>query len=218
MFQELIGKTKTQKLIDDISSEYRENLEKQFPKYFETNHTKFCCIVTALEKSEIKSIGINKLDDLLMDNWGKWFGGLISSTSVVNLRDQGNVSLNLTLFSGSSSSRYNNGTNGSVGTRIKSGSGITPATRQDFQMQSLLTSVSTSDGGYNSGLGKITISGVYVAGGNQSISEIGLFGVWSRNNSPFTPEEFLLSHDNISPVVSVLIGQTVNIDYELLLS
>jgi len=109
-----------------------------------------------------------------------------------------------------------NDTSSLVGSQISVGTGITPATRQDVIIEAGQIVLISGNGGYNSGLGKIDIPASLISGSNFSLSETGLFGVWRVSGFQTLP--FLLSRDNIAPVVSVSIAQTINVDYQLLLS
>ena len=217
MLQEFIGLTKTKKVIDESYKIYLEQFQKRFPNYFETNHSKMFALVTTTKDSEIMDIGMSKVDDILNDNWGNFLQALLSGDT-----GEKNIYINTTGVTnsfkvwGTSTSRLFNVTQlGAVGTRIATGTGGTTATRQDINIESSVNNVGTGIGGWNSGLGKVDIPMVVTATTNYSIIETALFSVWSIFTS--TPKTFLLSRDNISPV-AVIIGQTINVDYQLLLS
>jgi len=210
-----IGDTKSKNVIDDCYKIYKENFQKQFPKYFETNHTKLCSLVTATDKDEIKSIGMSCINDLLTDNYGLWLNAIMGGIGVnITLRETGNQFRTVRMWSGGDT--YNTTNQGSVGTAIQVGTGTTPATRQDFIIENLALSLISGNGGYNSGLGKIDIPANNVATANFQLSETTLLGVWIA--FAIGVKSFLLARDNISPVVSVVVSNTVNVDYALILS
>lgn len=215
---EHIGKTSTQKLKDEIQSEFYENFRKRFPNYFNSNYSKMCSLVTVTKQNEIKKIGISCLDDLLSNNWGKFFGALISGTTqATGMINSLNVSRILQIY-GNQSTNFNRNNIGPVGSRIKVGTGNTPAARSDFNIETALQTLISLNGGWSTILGKVSIPGNVVSSGNNTISETALFGVWNNTGNSLPIEEFLLSHDNISPGVSVLNGQTINVDYSMVFS
>jgi len=215
MLQEFIGETKSQKIIDDCYKIYKENFLKEFPEYFESNYTKLASVITILENNEIKQIGMSKINDLLTDNYGKWFGQFIFPISNFNLTDIGGVNRALISWSTSGASSNWNQTVEIVGTHIKVGSGLTTATRADVDLQAQLQQLLSGNGGYNSGLGKVDIPATATSTFNGTVNEVGLFGRWNVNG--FGAQQFLLSRDNVSSV-AVIIGQTINVDYQIILS
>ena len=116
MLQEFIGKTKSQKLIDECHKIYKDNFQKEFPEYFEHNYTKVASVITILENNEIKQIGMSKINDLLTDNYGKWFGQFIFPTVNFSLTDIAGVARNNRSWSTSGASSVWNQTVVVVGT------------------------------------------------------------------------------------------------------
>jgi len=213
-----IGDTKTQKLIDDCNKIYKENFTKQFPKYFDNNFTKACSLVCVTEKNEIKSIGMSCLNDLLLDNWGNFLNGFMGGNSSAQQLRQTSGTFRTVGMWGGAQSLWNSTSVGSTGSSISVGTGTTPATRQDFVLETSVLGLGMGNGGYNSGLAKIDIPAQNISTIAFSLSETGLFGVWAHSTPPATVGSFMLSRDNISPVASVIIGNTVSVDYTLLLS
>lgn len=213
---EKVGETKTQKLVDDCYKIYKEKLQNQFPDFLEKNHTKICSVVSVTEKDEVKGIGMSCLNDLLLDNYGKFFnsfmGGFGGSISMQIIGNQ-----NRTVIMWGSGACWNTTNAGAIGSSIKVGTGTTPATRQDFKIEAGSVNLTSGNGGYNAGLGKVDIPANKVSTSSFSLAETGLHGVWTHSPAPQV-DEFMISRDNISPVVSVIIGQTINVDYQLLLS
>ena len=160
---------------------------------------------------------MSKVDDLLNNNWGFFLQQFLSGDSAVRSNYFNTVGSNRGLrIWGVQSHLFNQVDGGAEGSRIATGSGVTPATRSDFNIETQENKASTGDGGWNSGLGKIDIPMVTTAVSNYSLTETALIGAW-YSFTQLGIAELLLSRDNISPV-SVLIGQTINVDYNLLLS
>ncbi len=219
---EHIGETKTKKLIDSIQSEYKELQRKQFPK--SENLTKTCCVVSVLEKNEteIKSIGMSCVNDLFLDNWGLFLavllggqGGFFSFRQISNVGQNMFVVRNLTKY---------NETSGAVGAKVQIGQGSTPPTRSDFAIDSAFASSpenslqNVGTASYQVGLSKITIPiQITPTGGSGSIAEAVLFGQWVQQGTN-TIQSFALSRDLISPVVGFVNGQSINLDYGILLN
>ncbi len=212
---EKVGNTKNKKLIDDCYKIYKEKLFKQYPEYFETNHSKMVSLVTTTENFEIKSIGMSCLNDLLTDNWGKFLNGFMGGITSVNLKIISGLDKDFLMWG--SGSTWNNRQAGAVGSLIQVGSGTVTATRQDFALANFVASLSSGVGGWNSGLGKIDIPANAIATSSFTISETGLFGVWVHSPAPAV-DNVLLSRDNISPVVNVISAQSINVDYQMLLN
>lgn len=209
---EKIGETKTDKFLKDIVNIYKENFNKRFPDYFVNKNTlKSFSIVSVTKEKEVLALGMSCIDDLLTDNFGEWFGAFVFPTTPINMVDTGGVTVVVNMWS--SGSTWN--TIGTVGTKIDVGKGTTPATRQDFDIENFLQTLNSSNGGFNSPAGQVDIPATIPSNFSDLISETALYGVW---NSTTGVKDLLISHDNISPSVSVLLGQTVNVDYKLLLS
>ena len=221
---ELIGKTKTQNLIDDISKQYLEIQDKKFPSL---NHlTKALSIVSVTDpnETEIKDIGMSCVNDLLNDNWGKFLLAVIGAGQGIALQDDSDTTRSLTMqqTTDTNAGAYNTTNNpaGQVGSAVQVGKGTAPATRQDFTIENPFVGGveslknSTGIGGWNSGLGQVDIATLISATlGAGSISETVLFCRWHVNVGGNS--YFLMSRDNISPVVSFIAGQAINVDYKM---
>ena len=215
LIQEFKGETKSNKIIDNCYHIYKELFTKQFPEYFQKNHSKMFSLVTITEDNEIKDIGMSKVDDLLVDNWGEFFGALLGGTSAT-MKNNGGSSKTVNVYGSAQTRLFSITNNGAVGTKIRVGTGTTPATRQDFAIETFQQDLISGNGGWNSGLGKVDIPANAVAGAGFSLTETVLEGQWIEDFS-LAVNNFALSHDVFNPV-SVLIGQTINVDYQLLLS
>jgi len=212
-----IGQTKSQKLIDDCYKIYKENFDKEYPEFFDNTKTKMMSLVTVTEKNEIMGIGMSKLNDLLTDNWGNIFGSIVDCFSQgFAITDEQGLVRGGRVYGLQTACIFT--TNfGGVGSLIKVGTGITPPTRQDFELTTVEQTLTSGNGGWQSGLGKIDIPASGTAGSGFIISETGLFGAWANFNTNLV-KNFLIAHDLISPTVSVIVGQSINVDYNMLLS
>jgi len=211
MLQDLVGQTKSSKVLQECVDIYLEKFHKKFPNYFVTNLTKCISLVSITENNEIKKIGMSKVEDLLCDQFGIWFGALVFPTTPINLKDSSGVVQVVNTWT--SGGTWNS--TGSIGTLIEVGKGATAPTRQDFVIENLLQVLTSGNGGYNSGLGTVDIPATILSNFTDTITETTWNGVWTSNAGV---KQFLLSHDLISPSLSVLSGQTINVDYKLLLS
>ena len=218
---EYIGETKTQKLQNEISQIYFEEFNKKYPN-FSYNH-KMNSLVTVTKNFEIKSIGMSCINDLITDTWANFLGALLAGDFAVLPNPptiSGSTSHTLNVYSSFSDDKFNNLNFGSVGTLIQIGEGVTPATRQDINIENPFgsspenTRLGTGVGGWNSGLGQIQIPVQMIAGSSGTISETCLYGKW-RVTAGGGNETYLLSRDNISPVVNFIGGETINVDYSM---
>lgn len=210
---EKIGETKTDKFINDIVKIYKENFFKRFPDYFVNKNTlKSFAIVSITEEKEVKALGMSCIDDLLTDNFGEWFGAFTFPTTPINMVDSSGVTQVVNMWSGGSTW---NTTPSVIGSKIDVGKGTSTPTRQDFTIENFLQVLNSSDGGFNSLAGQVDIPATIPSNFSDLVSETALYGVWLTVAGV---KDLLISHDLISPAVSVLLGQTVNVDYKLLLS
>lgn len=216
---EKVGETYSNKLISQCQKIYLESFTKKFPDYFEKNHSKMSSLVTVTnpDSKEITGIGMSCIDDLLLNNWGLIFGAILSGQGgFFSMQNELGLSRNITVWGLAGAGSFAKTNFGAVGSRISVGTGVTPASRSNFKMETIIQNLNSGNGGWISGLGKVTIPAQVSAVSSFSISETGLFGVWADGNGQIST--VMISHDNISPVVSVIIAQTINVDYQLLLS
>lgn len=109
--------------------------------------------------------------------------------------------------------------------QVQIGKGTTPATRADFTVDDPFTNTNplgnlentpqnSGVGIYTVGLSSILIQSMFSpTGGSGNISEVVLMGRWKdTTNANF---DFALSRDNISPVVSFIMGDIINVDYTI---
>ncbi len=216
---ELVGKTKTQKLLDEITSEFQETFMKKYPDYSKYYPTKANSIVTVTEENEIKKIGMSCLNDLFSDQWALILGLIFSNGGDNNVIPKNSFGNHNFRFAGLGLNDQFNATNkvtqGGGSTDI--GSGLTPPTRLDTQIQTLKTNIQNASAGYNSGLGKISCPAQTANILTYDLSETALYLQCFLLSPIFENAQMLISHDLISPVVPVTNGETINIDYSLLI-
>jgi len=214
-----IGYSKTQNLINDCCKIFKENLIKEYPNYFNTPEScKALSVVSVVKNNEIKSIGMSCINDLLNTNWGRFIAA-VSSSGGVSLFDTGGTPRTCGVYTATASLFTTDLV--SIGTLAQVGVGLTPATRSDLILETPFTNggaedngISTGDGGWNSGLGKVDIPTlISPTAGNGAISESVLYGIWADTGN--NARTFLISRDNISPVVNFLTGLAINIDYSM---
>ncbi len=217
---EHIGETKTENLLNDISKQFQENLVKRFPDYYKSQILKSLSIVSITENKEIKSIGMSCMNDLLTDNFGNFLKGILGIQGFF-MNDLSNSAKQYNCPNGTTA--YNHSGIGTLGTTIQVGTGLTPATRQDTNIQNPFGTAPESSafnlagvGGWNSGLGQISMSGAITAGDSGAISEAVLIQKFRNFNLGTGTSVF--SRDNISPVANFIVGQTINVNYVLLMS
>jgi len=221
---EHIGKTKTQKLIHEITHEYLERKNKKYPPI--ENPLNTACLVSVVEEKEIKSIGMSCINDLLNNNFALFIkGAFLNGGTQTEMLDVANV-ITEVRFTGASATRYNNNQASNfspVGSYVQVGQGTTPALIDNFAIETPFSNGGIEDsrrgtgiGAYFAGLNDVLVSSVIsptIGGG--SISEAGLFAQWRRSLFANQFRVFLLSRDNISPVVPFSAGNTINIDYTI---
>ena len=161
-----------------------------------------------------------------LDNFGIFLAGHIvpiTSGSSRILTDVVGLTHTVRLIGNSSNKVWNDTGFGSLGDFIQIGKGSTPATRQDFKIEDPFTTAPESSrfvcipAGYNSGLGKITISGTLGStGGTGTITEVTKEQAMINTSNPTVLKNFCFFRDNISPV-NFIIGQSVFVSYEVLI-
>jgi len=219
---EHIGKTKTQKLIDEIHSEYFELKSKKFP--VSKNEINDTCLVTAIDDKEIKSIGMSCINDLLLDNFGYFFQGafLRFASALPLVADSGLVETADFIGFPAFSARYNANSSVTIGTRFQVGMGLTPALRSDFKIETPFVSAPESNitntglGVYTAGLSRVNVAGVISPTGDVGvISEFVMFAKWQEFPAQSQTRNYALSRINISPLVPFGLAQAINIDYAI---
>jgi len=215
-----VGETWNEKLKNQISKEYFELKQKQISLVENNVYPMSIVRVTDPNETEIKSIGMSCINDILNDNWGNFLRGFFTGTAQDITPMTNQLAQNKPIRTNGNALPFNSTDSGAIGSEMQIGKGVSGATRQDFNIESPFASIPRFDtgfGGYNSGLGQVSVNGLLSptpeAG---AISETVFFAVWRHIGA--TTERYLLSRDNISPVVNFIIGQAVNVEYVLQLS
>lgn len=211
---EKIGETRTDKLIQDCYKIYRESFDKEFPDYFDNSNSKLISIVSTSKPndSEINHIGMSCINDLLMENWGKFLAGLMGGSAPNGqMKTTLGTSFGMTIHGGQGFNFYGNPTTANTGTYIQTGDDLIPPTRLDFTMSNIKNTLASSKGGWNSGLGQVSIAGQGVASSSYSISQTGLSSSWALTGQSVL--QYLLAKDQINPVVPVVVTETINVNY-----
>ena len=165
-------------------------------------------------KGKIESVGINKPDDLILDNFGSWLAKIyrtpVYAASAASLKDITNTARDVLT--------YNNDygfANYGCGTNIGIGSGTTTADRADYNIETAFgtspesTVFGTTTGSYAAGY--ISFSGAVTAGGSGTVNETGVFGFWYYSSYA----NFMLFHDNLETGQPFTAGQTINCSYSI---
>ena len=169
--------------------------------------------------------------DLINDNFGQWLSGIFSTGGThatrgisITASDATTKTINAIGWDtsgGPSGQPWNDTTGTSDGTRFQIGAGTTPVTRGDVNIETAFGVGAQASPFVPSGLGGFTkATGIVQSSGNVVTSTLGgviaecaLFGKWHHNATASSSALFMLAHDNISPTVTFLAGQTVNVEY-----
>ncbi len=222
---EYIGKTKTKNLVDDIQKEYCELQIKTFQDRENFVKSSSLISVTDFNETEIKSIGMSCINDLFLNNWGRFLAFILGAQAGnVNLKGTTNIGSDVTVCN-TTNNKFNSYVtpNFVTGTTLRLGLGATPPAMNNFNVETGLTSgapeASTAicgDSSYSAGLGKITIPTVIApTTGAGTIRESVLFGKWLRRQTPANITTWALIRDSISPNVVYVANQTIGIEYSI---
>ena len=214
-----IGKTKTDKLLLEIKKEFLEIKHKQFGVV--DNQIDPISIVTTEKDKEIQGIGMSCINDLLLDNFGKWFA-MAFGGSVQTMNDISNVAR---AFRGTAgTNRFSNDQYNVTGSQMMIGQGLTPAALTDFYIETPFSNGgledsrhSTVDGVYFTGLkeAKTTIQ-IAPTAGSGSVSETIFLFVMRDDTGAQVARYVTISRDNISPVVPFVMGNQINVEYSFI--
>jgi len=173
-------------------------------------------LVCVQDNKEIKSLGVSIPNDLLTDNYGKTLAGMFRPVAVGNnfftINDLSN-NLETMRYYANSPSGFNN-----AGARsIQIGSGNTPPTRQDFNIETPFSNggqednaVAFSNAGFD-GAGTTKESITLTTTGAGVIAET--INRWNGRNSAGASRTWILTRDLISPTSSFIASQQVFVEY-----
>lgn len=161
-----------------------------------------------------------------LDNFGIFLAGhfraISGSTKTVTLKLLTGADTTLRIYGTSEQDCWTDTNEGTVSDFAQVGKGTTPATRQDFNIE--VPFVGGAEGsrqssipaGYNSGLGKITISTVITPTlGSGSVTEVVKIQGMIRLATTAT-DFFAFFRDNVSPV-NFISAEAINVSYEVLI-
>lgn len=169
----------------------------------------------------IKGVAQSGINNLIMDNFGKWlaiwFRSPISGQNTVVLKDITDTNRNVICYDNQQNfNQFNVDAADILGTSIQIGSGSTPATRADVNVETAFIVApedalfDTGNGAY--GAGGIAIVGAIVAGGAGTIAEVCLFAQWTWTD---TLASFLLFHDILGATEAFVLGDTITATYTI---
>jgi len=213
--QQLIG-NRYPRNIDEI---IRESIKLRDPfQHFST--------VIISDRNIIKGISQSKPNNLILDNFGTWLAGLLRSPvdadSDVSLTDTGNNARLMKMYDLQSVSCYvfNAWDAGDpVGSHMQCGSGVTPAARADYKIETALGTPPEDDvfvtGAGSYAAGSIAVAGAIVAGGAGTINETMLAFLWRWGTAGDTMADFAMFHDILVSGEAFVLGNTITVAYTI---
>jgi len=216
---EKIGETKTEKLIRDCNKIYMENFRKEYPNYFETNFLKSIAkvITTPPNSKEVLGIGMSCMNDLMTKQFAQWLGGYIGATSTTTGDTpkgiNGTFSWGLSHAGGNTNAWGRNNGITALGLQMTVGSGTNIPQKNDFLTPAGgIRAMIVNSGSFSAGLNTVTWSGGNTSLSDFSISNAYIIARWQLSGGSVNVQWLLLS-DLISPVVPVLLGESIFIEY-----
>jgi len=221
LIQDYRGYSYNQKIIDDC---HKIVLESK--KHLDPIALAECCLISVLDKGEIKSLGSSIPSDLINNNFGLAYRGLflqvVAAANVSEvLKDIANVSETIFLNdmqANNGHEAFTWGTAGlNIGFRIQVGQGSSAPARSDFNIETPFgtspedTDFNINPSAYNITNGKITFGNSIVAGAAGTVSEA-IYKAFF-NNSVNAQKEFLMFRDLVSPGVVFILGNTIAVDW-----
>lgn len=210
---------------------YKEKLIQDCNKFLIENKAKTlgylprpCAVslVSVVENGEVKSIGGSIPEDLILDQFGIIYNAYFRPSEVgqvnITVTDTGGVDRSIIPRIAFASNGMNKALSQALGTEIQVGQGSTLPARANVDIETVFAGapesgrVGTGLGGYNSGLGQVTVSTVISpTSASGTVSESGLFWVLADNVT--TVRTFMILHDLVSPGVSFVAAQAINVTY-----
>jgi len=219
---DFIGKTKTEKLVNDF---HKYLLEEKIKTLGFNPRISESCLIIVSENKEIKSLGGSKPSDLLVNNFGNWLAGMHRArgggTSTFTIKDTGSVDRILNFYE-PTDQQFTAGGNSnvvSVGNEIQVGQGTTTPLRADIDIETAFSNGGAEDSPVNTGIGSYVPSSTQVrvpttiapTAGAGSISETVLIAKWYQTTN--IQRKLILAHDAISPTVSFISAQSIFVEY-----
>jgi hypothetical protein len=171
---------------------------------------------------KILDAAINKPNDLILDNFGKWLAALIktpvNNANAFTMVDTGGATRTFYAYGTSSGSYwYFNYSGAYTGTYLQVGKGQTAAQRSNTNIQTAMgtapesTVFGTGNGSYAAG--NISFSSAITAGGADTIYETGFFGYWY--DTVATLRTIMLFHDLLQSGVAFTAGKSLVTSYAI---
>ncbi len=178
-----------------------------------------------LENDEIKGVGGSTVmersdgklvSNLILNNFGKWLTGihkggvLTNSVELIN-----NASVSRTVIIYAAATNFNDAVANRM--RLQVGSGTTPPTRADIDIETPLSTApemmefESTVPVYNLTNGDFKNTGVVTAGGSGTVNEAIMQALWIFNTG--VTDLFTVYRDLISPGQVFTIGQTIALEY-----
>ncbi len=217
---EKIGETKTQKIIDDCNKIYMEQFRKEYPNYFESNYIKSICkVITTPENSnEIKGIGMSCMNDLFLKNFAIFLGGYLGATRQTQpdppTQTNGLQNVWGLIKGGVGGQYFGRSFNDGSGITIRVGSSFIVPQKTDFSPNNGVGGsrlLIVNSGTFSAGLNTVTWSAGNSSIIDFSISSSNVLAKWQTSGS--TILTYALVSDLISPVVPVLLGESIFLEY-----
>ncbi len=229
---DFIGKSQKQKELDQMFKFLLEEKTKFLGLRPLIHEVSLVTVTDPLEKKypEILKVGGSKPDDLITNQLAIFLATLVGPVSgvlvqmtindntgtprIVSVRGNEGTSRNLWY-------RLNvGGSFVSTGSSIQVGQGTTPPARSDFDVETAFANGGPEDtsGGvnvsvYNSTLGRVTVSRtIGPTAGAGTVTEAGHFMGLLAPTEAFL-RRYLMYHDAVSPGVSFILGQNINVFY-----
>lgn len=229
--EQFVGKTFTQKLNSKMADYFEE---RKFRELGFIPRPGAIAMVHTLENGAIKSVGASAPQDIINNNFGKWLAAMhtIPSTTLgtASLSEIGGAgggsppvrtdgdALQRPWWSIVRGDTFNSGSRGE--TYIQIGLGFNTPLVDDFDIETAFPDspeadkTLTPDGGYSPTVGRVQV-GVNIGPttGTGTVRELGIFQDWQTLLPAPSGGFYMLSHDEISPGVDFIVGETLFCQY-----
>ena len=221
---EKIGETKTDKLIQDCNKIYMEKFRKEYPNYFESNYLKSIAkvLVSKPNSNEISGIGMSCMNDLMTKQFAQFLGAFLGSARFTLPDEPKNTAGTPQVWGflkGSPDSQFfGRTTTGATGLNFNVSNSLNVPVKTDFNanLGTISRALIANSGSFSAGLNTVTWSAGNFALVDFSISSASVIPSWQLAGGGIG--NYLLLYDLISPVVPVLLGESIFIEYTFQLS
>lgn len=194
----------------------------EHPRAKRTMHETVLLAVLNPKTHKILDAAINKPNDLILDNFGLWFAGLIRNPVVgasgTTCKDIANANKVVLCFGQQAGSAYNfNLSAYATGSYVQVGKGQTPPLRSNYNIETAFGTAPES-GVFGSGAGSyaagtISFSASVTAGGSDTAYETGFFGRWIDQTQALVT--IMLFHDLLASGVPFTPGKLLVTSYAM---